>query len=399
MKKLTKSKKNRLLGGVAGGIAEYFNVDALLIRIAFIIISCFAGTGVLAYFLLYLLMPQPEDDNYTDFDDVNPINPTSMNTNNNDTNDPTTNKQRSHEGGVIGGFILLTLGILMLLRTTGVLHYSWSMIWRIFVPCILIMCGLGVLIKNRTLKMVSVVVMILIMIALLFVPNRYNNAYCNTMTTSVHAYGYDDDDDVSIDNNNNRASIDLSRKGDVANFNMSIGAATLKMSKTTKDLMEVYKNGDKFNTVKMDDLQGNQKSNLQIKSDNTEKVNLDVALNPDVQWRMTFDIGAAEATMDVSPFKVQELTLNVGAADTDITIGERTKKVKVEANVGAGAIKIRIPKASGCRAVIDTFLASKNLDGFSKTNGGYETSNYATANNTIIIQIDGAVSDVQILRY
>lgn len=58
MKKLYKSKTDRRLCGVCGGIAEYINVDSTLIRLAWAVLVCFAGTGILAYILAALIMPE-----------------------------------------------------------------------------------------------------------------------------------------------------------------------------------------------------------------------------------------------------------------------------------------------------------------------------------------------------
>ena len=56
-KQLTKSLSDRKLTGVCGGIAEYFNIDPIIIRIAFIILLFGYGVGLLAYILLAILLP------------------------------------------------------------------------------------------------------------------------------------------------------------------------------------------------------------------------------------------------------------------------------------------------------------------------------------------------------
>lgn len=59
MKKLYKSKYDRKLCGVCGGIAEYFQVDPTLVRLILIIAGLFsAGAGVVFYILAALLMPE-----------------------------------------------------------------------------------------------------------------------------------------------------------------------------------------------------------------------------------------------------------------------------------------------------------------------------------------------------
>lgn len=57
MKKLYKSYTDRKICGVCGGIAEYLNVDSTLIRLAWAALVCFFGTGILAYILAALILP------------------------------------------------------------------------------------------------------------------------------------------------------------------------------------------------------------------------------------------------------------------------------------------------------------------------------------------------------
>ena len=62
-KKLTRSN-NKMLGGVCAGIAEYFGVDATLVRAAYALLSCFCVgfPGVTLYIILLIIMPQSEQD-------------------------------------------------------------------------------------------------------------------------------------------------------------------------------------------------------------------------------------------------------------------------------------------------------------------------------------------------
>jgi phage shock protein PspC (stress-responsive transcriptional regulator) len=56
-KQLTKSTEDKIIFGVCGGLGEYFEVDSILFRIAFIILTFAGGGGILIYLLLALLMP------------------------------------------------------------------------------------------------------------------------------------------------------------------------------------------------------------------------------------------------------------------------------------------------------------------------------------------------------
>ena len=60
-KKLYKSNIDKKLGGVCGGIAEYLNIDSTVIRLILVLAILFAGSGILAYIIAALVMPnKPE---------------------------------------------------------------------------------------------------------------------------------------------------------------------------------------------------------------------------------------------------------------------------------------------------------------------------------------------------
>ncbi len=61
-KRLTRSSKDAMLGGVAGGIAEYFNLDPTLVRLAFVLLAVFTGVGIVPYIILWLIMPTDTGD-------------------------------------------------------------------------------------------------------------------------------------------------------------------------------------------------------------------------------------------------------------------------------------------------------------------------------------------------
>ena len=58
-KRLYRSSVNYMLSGVCGGIAEYFNIDPTLIRLAWIILTCMnCGTGIVAYIIAAIVIPK-----------------------------------------------------------------------------------------------------------------------------------------------------------------------------------------------------------------------------------------------------------------------------------------------------------------------------------------------------
>lgn len=63
MKKLYRSEKNKVWLGVLGGLGEYFNIDPVILRVAFILIFVFTGfiPGLIAYLLMAIVIPTKAD--------------------------------------------------------------------------------------------------------------------------------------------------------------------------------------------------------------------------------------------------------------------------------------------------------------------------------------------------
>jgi len=57
-KKLFRSKKNRVLAGVCGGIAEYLGVDPTIVRLLWVLFTLLYGVGLLGYIIAILIIPQ-----------------------------------------------------------------------------------------------------------------------------------------------------------------------------------------------------------------------------------------------------------------------------------------------------------------------------------------------------
>ena len=61
-KRLYKSRKNKMIGGVCGGIAEYFNIDPTIVRIIAGILCLLRGIGLLVYIIACIVMPYNDED-------------------------------------------------------------------------------------------------------------------------------------------------------------------------------------------------------------------------------------------------------------------------------------------------------------------------------------------------
>lgn len=55
--RLYRSEKEKMLGGVCGGLAEYLDVDPTVMRVLFVLLGLLGGHGVLLYIILWFIMP------------------------------------------------------------------------------------------------------------------------------------------------------------------------------------------------------------------------------------------------------------------------------------------------------------------------------------------------------
>jgi len=58
IRRVYRSKKNKMLAGVCGGIAEYFEVDPVLVRLLLVLLVLMGFAGIILYLIAWLIMPE-----------------------------------------------------------------------------------------------------------------------------------------------------------------------------------------------------------------------------------------------------------------------------------------------------------------------------------------------------
>jgi len=153
-KKLYRSTTDKMIGGVAGGLAEYFDIDSTLIRVLFIVIVFLGGGGIIAYIILWIVVPQKpyeipkgfqgksssEDSSKSDFQH-SATDPDSLNVNNSGIASVETNINNKQ---VWIAIILIVIGGLLLLNNIFP-RFHFDHYW----PLILIGIGVGLLLKAK----------------------------------------------------------------------------------------------------------------------------------------------------------------------------------------------------------------------------------------------------------
>jgi len=57
-KRLKRSVKDMMIAGICGGLADYFDIDSTLVRLAYAFAVLFGGVGILAYFIMWIIVPK-----------------------------------------------------------------------------------------------------------------------------------------------------------------------------------------------------------------------------------------------------------------------------------------------------------------------------------------------------
>jgi phage shock protein C len=136
--RLYRIQDGKMIGGVCTGLGEYFNIDPVLMRLLFIIILFISGVGLLAYIILWIVVPlQPAVKQ-----SVHAASPGASQAENPDEQLPgSTQSQRDiRPGNATAGYLLIGIGVLLLLN-----NFIPSFSLRDYWPLLLIAIGGGIL--------------------------------------------------------------------------------------------------------------------------------------------------------------------------------------------------------------------------------------------------------------
>jgi phage shock protein PspC (stress-responsive transcriptional regulator) len=127
-RRLVRSRDDRVIAGVCGGVGEYFGVDAVLIRIAALVLLFAGGAGALLYLVGWIAMPEA------------PLEPGAAE------GAPAHAPGERRSGAVAVGALFVLLGAFFLVDEIWDDFLAWRYVW----PIVLILVGAAVLLRART---------------------------------------------------------------------------------------------------------------------------------------------------------------------------------------------------------------------------------------------------------
>ncbi len=293
--------------------------------------------------------------------------------------------------------ILIVIGILFTLQNLNIIDFNWYSLWRLW-PVFLVMWGISIIPVKNIIK--TVLVLVVLLASVLFILQDTVDWKNDSFDIVYSSNGNSNDDSRSQE-----FTVPFEDTSKYANLSMDIAASKFVLVDESYDLVDFQKNGSlidyKYSVKKIDsvtDIDIYIEKNVSYHSKSHNRV--DLALNPYPIWDMSFEIGAADANIDLSGIKVSDISIESGAAALKLKLGDDYKKTNVSIETGASSIKVLVPKESYCELEITSVLSGKNIDGFEKVDHGkYITDNYNETENRIYIVVETAVSSYSIVRY
>lgn len=143
---LYRSETSRIIAGVAGGLGEYFNVDPTIIRVLFVLMAVFGGSGLIIYFVLWLILPSraslskdPQDTIRSNIEDMKEQTQSFAH----NLGKPSLTRDNSRYWWAI---IIIVIGFLFLMRNYGLLGgFEFHKLW----PLALIVFGLAIILRKN----------------------------------------------------------------------------------------------------------------------------------------------------------------------------------------------------------------------------------------------------------
>ncbi|MDP4116582.1 MAG: DUF5668 domain-containing protein [Bacteroidota bacterium] len=293
--------------------------------------------------------------------------------------------------GIFWGVFFVALGVFFLLENTinFIIVYPFWKFW----PVILILWGVGLVIKLDIVKKIISGINALLLVLILF--SLFNQGHYFFRHRSI---------EYSRDDFRNKSSLLYEKGSDsikTASLIIKSGLCFTNISEPdTVNLISVFaQNGEHYSLNRRDegtntDLDLSLSENrVSFPRDNT----LDILLNKNPKWDLDVQVGVATVNLDLTKFNIRDLSVNSGVTKLNLKMGSISDSSKVDIETGLSSIYIEIPQDVACKVEGDIALSSKHIEGLEKiSKNHYESKSFESAKKKIYIHLNVGLSSVHI---
>ncbi|MCD6546497.1 MAG: PspC domain-containing protein [Thermotogae bacterium] len=140
IKKLYRSRRDKVIGGVCGGLGEYLGVDPVLLRIIFLASIFLGGAGLILYIIAWIIIPNEPLQNVNETENFDVVEGEEV-------SNKTKEIENKLDGRLILAGILIIVGVLLLLANAFPLIFSWAFSFKTVFGVLLVIIG-GILMIN-----------------------------------------------------------------------------------------------------------------------------------------------------------------------------------------------------------------------------------------------------------
>ncbi|MEG1572850.1 MAG: DUF5668 domain-containing protein, partial [Bacteroidales bacterium] len=295
-------------------------------------------------------------------------------------------------GAAVWGLVIIFIGFLFLGQSLHWFNfYFWSSIWR-FWPFILLFVGVNMIPVKSWFKATLNILLLLALFALLI----FNGTNCkgeNWHSTE----GVCMDHTMGIFEDSVLFEMEVEPTDSLfAQLNIEAGACSFDGFWPCVNLADV-KNGTHSETEQC--LRVNKELNkTKYKINSLEPLEIKAYLNMDRIWDMEMNVGAGSTNLDLSKYKLRNLTFNGGVSSVVVTLGALYPHTNIDFQSGVSSIEIRVPKEVGVCINSTTVLSAHDMEGLHKQNGAYYSDNFLKAASKVYINQEGALSTFTFTR-
>ncbi len=302
-------------------------------------------------------------------------------------------------GSIFFGSFFIVLGGLFLVKNLGIETASIDNLIKLW-PLILIALGVSYLIGNEVIaRVLAAVSGVLGGVIVWTVFQQFTPSKISLFTSSP----------ASADSIANVQSFVALYDGKTpkARCKLEAGVGEFILKDTTTNLLKVEAQSS-FGIYELRQVREGDTENIEIQMQDAEVTlgqkmtnKFELALNPNPIWNIQTDIGAAKVDFDLSPFQVQHIHIESGAASVKLKIGSRCDSVRLDLSTAASTVKLLVPKESGCQITSEDDFSSKiNASGFTKYEKSIlRTKGFEDASKKIYIVLESGLSNLNIEQY
>ncbi len=270
------------------------------------------------------------------------------------------------------GAIIIAIGLLLLLRSLGVVKVSLWFLLRDYWFVILILLGLGMVFHMKWFTIVLALVGLIIVG--LFIADHYVVGTPRHLTQTIPGAGITEAE-LKVTFGAGKLVID----GGNEKYLVENKVTT---SDSADPRMDLTKNGTKARIV------AERRGYVPGGEEKWE-----MGLSPKVNFRIDVDYGATDFEADLSSLKVSSIELRSGAARTGITFGNFPTKLTIE--TGASAVEFKFPKDAGVMIDMSGGAISSDLNGLRKEGNRYFSTGYQEGGNNIEVTVKAGASSIK----